>query len=179
MTSSRSALTRATASVRSDLGEFEGRGQADGAGDVLGARTAAALLPAAVDERFDRDPAAQPGEADALGRADLVAGERQGVDAEAGDAEVEPAGGLHGVGVERDAWRVVTAPSAARSCTVPISLFAYISVTRAVSGRIAAVERVRGHDAVRLEGDEGHLEAVQAPEVVDGLEHRLVLGRRR
>ena len=79
------------------LGEFEGRGERDGQGDVLRARPAPRFLTPAVDDRFDRDPGADRGHPDALRRTDLVPGEREGIDAEVGQRQ--PPGSLDGIGV--------------------------------------------------------------------------------
>ena len=87
-------------------GETERGGEADGAGDVLGAGAAVALLRAADDLRGERRAASHVQRADALRAVDLVRGDREQVDAERIDVEVERAGGLHGVGVDGDA-RVV------------------------------------------------------------------------
>ena len=101
MNPSRRAATRPAGS----RGERQRRGQRHGAGDVFRARPAAAFLPAAVDQRFKPDPAAHEQRAAALGRAQLVAGNAQRVHAQRAGVQRQPAGGLDGVGVERDSVR--------------------------------------------------------------------------
>ena len=55
------------------LGELERRRETHCARDILGAAAAAALLPAAVHQRLERDAPAHREHAGALGRAELVA----------------------------------------------------------------------------------------------------------
>ena len=66
---------------------------------------AAAVLLLRAAQRLGEEgcPRADVEDADALGAVDLVAGERQQIDAEAIDVEVEVAGGLDGVRVDSDA----------------------------------------------------------------------------
>ena len=87
------------------LGQPQRCRERDGSGHVLGAAAAFALLTATVEHGFERDASAHDEGADALGSADLVAGQREGVDAELVDAQGEPSGSLHGIGVERDPAR--------------------------------------------------------------------------
>src|SRR5699024_7254623 len=83
-------------------GELEGGGQGDGEGHVLGSGAAPVLLPAAVDQRLDRQPAPDGGSADALGGTDLVAGDAHGIGSQS--PQVQPAGGLHRVGVQQRSY---------------------------------------------------------------------------
>ena len=99
---SRRAETRPASSGRLP-GQRQRCRQRHGPGDVFRARTAAAFLSAAVDQRFDPDPSAHKQRAAALGRAQLVAGNAQRVHAQRSGVQRQPAGGLDGVGVEGNA----------------------------------------------------------------------------
>ncbi len=70
---------------------------------VDGAAADVALLAAAVRQRGHVDLAAYDQRADAVGSADLVAGERERVDAGGREVDGDGTDGLHGVGVHRDA----------------------------------------------------------------------------
>ena len=89
-------------------------------------RAPAALLPAAVQQRLERDRAAHAEHADALGRAELVAGDAERVDAELRRrrASSQPAACTASVwnGTPRRAGD--RARARAIGWTVPISLFA-------------------------------------------------------
>ena len=71
--------------------------------DVLGSRAAAAILRAAVKERLDRETAANEHRADALRRADLVAGDGEHVERRLPRVDRDLAERLDGVGVEEGA----------------------------------------------------------------------------
>ena len=64
-----------------------------------------ALLSAADDERFERRTVSDREHADPLGPTELVGAERQQVDVRPERAQVDPAGGLDGVGVEQGTGR--------------------------------------------------------------------------
>ena len=83
------------------LGTLERHGEADGAGDVLGAAAAVAFLTAAVEHRFEGEPRPHREHADPGGRAELVARDRESVGA--GAAQRQPARRLHRVEVQRHA----------------------------------------------------------------------------
>ena len=85
------------------FGELERHREADGAGDILGAAAASPLLPAAVQQRLERDAPAHREHARPLRGAELVPGDREGVGAELGGRQREPAGRLHGVEMDGDA----------------------------------------------------------------------------
>ncbi len=76
------------------------RGSND-AGSVLRAAAPLAFLSAADDQRIDAWPAAFDQHADALRATELVGAERQQVDVRRHLTQVEPAGGLHRVGVHQ------------------------------------------------------------------------------
>ena len=136
------------------VGEAQGGGEADGAGDVLGAGAAVALLRAADDLAEERRARPDVERADALRPVDLVRREREQVDAQAVDVEVERAGRLHGVGVEGDA-RVVRLDDA-----------------RDLGDRLDGADLVVGvHD-----GDQGRVGAQGAREVV-GVDEALAVDR--
>ena len=96
---SRWRRSRATVSGRSVAGQLVGRGQPDGAGDVLRAGPAVALLLAAVLLGQDVRAVADVQRADALRALELVGGEREQVDAERLDVEVDVRRRLDGVDV--------------------------------------------------------------------------------
>ena len=85
------------------LGQGHGRSQGDDAGGVLGAGPAAAFLVAADEKRPKRRALAHVQHADALGRVELVAGQRQHVHGQLGQIDVDLAHGLDRVGVEQHA----------------------------------------------------------------------------
>jgi hypothetical protein len=66
-------------------GELAGAAEADDRGDVLGAGAQAPLVPGAAREGGEGGAASDVEGADALGRVELVAGEREEVDAELAD----------------------------------------------------------------------------------------------
>ncbi len=100
-------------------------------------------------------------------------------DAEPLDVEVEPAGGLDGVGVERHALVGRASRESVSICwIVPTSLLAYWMLTSVVSSRSGSGERGGLHHAVVVDVEDRDLEA-EAAEVLGGLEHRRVLDRRR
>ena len=113
--------------------------ETDGAGDVLGAGAAVALLGAA--QQLADEGRARPDVegADAFGTVELVRRQREEVDAEAVDVQVEGTGGLDGVGVEDDmAVVVLDKPGEVGDGSMaPTSLLAYMIETRVVSGRSA------------------------------------------
>ena len=82
-------------------GRLEGSGETGDAGDVLGPRALAALLPAAADQRLGLHALAdQHDGADALGSAELVAGQDQHVGADRLGIARRAAGELHGIADE-------------------------------------------------------------------------------
>ena len=127
------------------VGRGQRLGHGDDAGDVVRAAAALALLAAA--ERAAARARRRRGRqhADALRPAELVGAERQQVDERRDRAQVEPARGLHGVGVEQRRRRPLArraAATAARSVTVPTSLLTAITLTRA-RRRVRARRRAR------------------------------------
>ena len=140
---------------------------------------ASALLAAAVQHRLERDAAAHDERADALRRADLVAGERERVDAELVERERQPAGRLHGVGVDERARRVGDRGELGDRLHGADLVVGVLHRTSVVSGRMTRASAVGVHEAARVDRDLVDLEAVHAREVVGRLEHRLVLDRRR
>ena len=107
----RSRSARASRSCRKPVGLLRllarrqrgGAAERDGAGDVLGAGPDPVLLPAAMDDGLDRLAVAHDQRADALGRADLVAGQGEQGAGEIAHADGQLAECLHRVGVERHA----------------------------------------------------------------------------
>ena len=149
--------TDAAGALAMPLGrEIQGDGGADDAGDVFGAGALLHLLAAAVQERLKGRGAAQEEDAAALGAAELVRGEAEGIDAERVDIEFEPARRLDGVGMEgirggraRGRSRGGAAAISAMGWTVPTSLFASMTLASTVSGRRAAWNSSRRDAAVR------------------------------
>ena len=120
------------------------------AGDVFGARAAVALLTSTGHERQQPHALAHPQRADSLRAVKLVRRDRQQVDAERLDVDRHLAGRLHGVGVHQRAMRLARSRRARRSAEcVPISLFACITDTIAVSSVIAVAQRLGRDDAAR------------------------------
>ena len=103
-------------------------------GDVLGAGAAAALLPAAGQQRQHAHAALDPERADALRPVELVRRDRQQVDAERLDVRSEscPPTAPHRCGTARRA-RARSRASSAIGWIVPISLLACMTETSAVS----------------------------------------------
>src|SRR6267142_6127250 len=83
--------------------DLHGLAEAHDTGHVLGPRPAPAFVLAAVLHGLQLGALADPEARHALGPVDLVAGERQQVDAAGVDVELDLAEGLHGIDVERDA----------------------------------------------------------------------------
>ncbi len=85
------------------VGQLQGYGQANDAGDVLGAGAPLPFLAAAGDEGQERHAAPEEQDANALGAVKFVPGEAHHIDAQAAHVKVEETGGLHGVGMHHDA----------------------------------------------------------------------------
>ena len=116
-------------------------GHGDDPGDVVRATAPLALLAAADEQRRERRTGARHQHADALRAAELVGRQRQQVDVRSDRAQVEPARGLHGIGVQHSACgasRRTTAATSARSVIVPTSLLTAMTLTT-VTGSGAAV----------------------------------------
>ena len=139
------AARRGAASAASRAGRSSRRdAEAGDRRDVLGAGAPVALLPAAGHLRHEPRAAANPQRAGALRAAELVAGERQQVDAERAGrrpAACRPSARRR-CGRARRA-RVAIAARSAIGWIVPISLLACITETSAVSAVIAAAQRLR------------------------------------
>ena len=168
---------RAATSAAPRFEQRDRRREPDRTRDVLGARSPAAFLPTAVHEWLEWYAAAHEQRTDALRRPELVARDRERIDAERRHVEVEPRCSLHGVGVHRDA------ALAREACDLGDRLHgAHLVVGEhdGDEGRVGAKGRGEGrdiHEALVVDADDGDLEAVRAAEVVHGLEHRLVLDR--
>ncbi len=89
------------------VGRRQRDGEGDDAADVVGAAAPIPLLAATDDERVDGRAVAHGQHAHALRTAELVGAQRQQVDVRPQVAEVEPAGRLHGVGVDERVGRVL------------------------------------------------------------------------
>ena len=85
------------------LGEFNGLGEADDAGDVFRAGAAAALVAAANEEGVERGSAADVEGSDALGSVELVGADGEQMAAVAADVDGNLARALNGVDVEEGA----------------------------------------------------------------------------
>ena len=88
-------------------GQLGGLGEADNAGDVLGAGAAAALVAAANQQRLERRSAADEERAGALGAVHLVGADGEQMAADAADIDFDFARALHRVDVEEIARWVV------------------------------------------------------------------------
>ena len=121
-------------------GQLVGGRQADGAGHVLRAGPAVALLGAALLLGEDVRPVADVQRADALRALELVGAERDQVGAERLDVEVDVRRGLDGIDVEDDALarRGRRAAISAIGWIVPTSLLASMIETRIVLSLSAA-----------------------------------------
>ena len=84
-------------------GKFACRAQADRQQRALGSRSSATLMATAVDQRLQRRAAPDIERTHALWRVELVAGDRQKIDAERVHVRRDLADGLRGVGVQQDA----------------------------------------------------------------------------
>src|SRR5437867_7634059 len=84
-------------------GKPGGHAESDDARDVLGPRANAELLPAAMDDRLDRLAVTHDQRTDALGSADLVAGDGQERAIDVAERDWNLAERLDGVGMEQDA----------------------------------------------------------------------------
>ncbi len=101
----------------------------------------------------------------------LCAESDEEIDARRVDVERDLAGRLDGVRVKEDARALQTRAISATALSVPISLFAAMTVTRIVSGAIADGDRVRGRAAEPVRSDVRHAEALgleAAARVEDG-----------
>ena len=87
-------------------GECAGGAEPDDEGDVLGAGPQAVLLAGADDQRRQLDAPAHIERADALGRVELVAGDRQQIDAELLHVDGDLADRLRGIRVHQRAARL-------------------------------------------------------------------------
>ena len=131
---------RSTVSARSRARKLVGRGQPDRAGDVLRPGAAMPLLAAALLLGQDVRAVADVQGADALRSLELVSADREQVDAERLDVEVDLRRRLDRVDVRRGRR---DAPGRARAISaigwiVPTSLFASMIETRIVRSVIAA-----------------------------------------
>ena len=152
-----------------------GAAQGHRAGDVLGAGPDAVLLAAAVDDRLDRLAVADDQRADALGRADLVAGDGEQGAGELAQRDGHLAERLDRVGVEDHAGvAAALARSPRPAARRPTSLFTHMTETTAGRSAQRRVERLEVDVAPLV-----HREHDLAPaEVADGVrrrQHRLVL----
>ena len=121
-------------------GELEGRGHADGAGDVLRPGPAVPLLRAAVLLGEEVRAAADPQRADALRPLDLVGGQRDEV-----GAERRTSSSTHGAAWTASTWKQDARGAPGRRAaisaigwSVPTSLLASITDTSVVRSLIAA-----------------------------------------
>ena len=179
MKASRSPVRRADASTRSDFGEFERRRQPDGSRDVLGAAAPTALLPAAVQQRLERDPAADAQGAGALRRPDLVPGDGDRVDAELRRRQRQPPGCLHRVDVHRDA---ALPGDRGDGRDILDRAHLVVRVADAHERRVVAqgaCDVGRGDPRLGVDRHMRDVEPVHAGQVLRGLQHRLVLDGRR
>src|SRR5262245_34654969 len=86
---------------RKVAGKLASLAEGDRQQGALRARASAAFVSGAMDQRLDRQPAAHEQRADAFWRVNLVAGDRQKIDAELVDASCDLADRLRSVGVEQ------------------------------------------------------------------------------
>ncbi len=115
--------------------------EADDVRHGQGAAAHAALVAAAIEERFEADmrvPAAHIQGADALRPIHLVGGQAEQIDLQGLHIERNLACRLRRVGVEQHAALLQTPPMAAIGCSVPISLLAAMMETRIVLSVIAS-----------------------------------------
>ena len=127
--------------------------EADDARNVQRAGAHAALVAAAVHLRGElhaRILAPDVERADALGSVDLVAGERQQVDVVCDHVDRNFADRLRGVGVEQDAALLADLADFATGWITPISLLAYMMLTRIVLSVMRFAQHVEVDQAVRL-----------------------------
>ena len=134
--SSRSRSARQPRPARRQLGprQFRRAAEADDAGHVLGAGAPPAFLPAAAQQRRELHAAAHIQRADALGRMQLVSGQRQHVDAGRLHVDGEFPDRLHRVGVKQRPRRVGQRRQLGDGKIVPVSLLAHMIEATAVRG---------------------------------------------
>ena len=155
-------------------------GEGGDAGHVEGAGADVALLAAAVQQRRAGDVPAEQQGADADRAAQLVAGDGQRGGAAGGEVDRDLPDRLDGVGVERHAVPAASAASSATGWTVPTSLFAHMTVTRAISSPCAASSAASAAGWIRPSSSTGSQLTVGAlvrGQPVHGVEHRVVLDR--
>ena len=161
------------------LDQLERDAERHDAGHVLGAGPALPFLAAAVNQGDQGRVAPDIEHAHALGRIDLVAGQREQVDPEPVDVQVEKARGLNGVRVDRDT------PRAARARDLGHRLDGadlVIGEHDADEARVGPEGRDQGRridDAVLGHRHVCHLDAPVLLEGAGGAQHRAVLDRRR
>ena len=129
---SRSAASRSFSRSRSASVAASAVGERDDAGDVVGAAAPVALLAAADDQRLDRRAVRIVSTPTPFGPPNLWALNDIRSTWRRDRAEIEPAGRLHGVGVQQRPWGALGAPrsaTAARSVIVPTSLLTAITLT--------------------------------------------------
>ncbi len=148
--------------------------KAHDAGDVLGAGSPAALVPAAVDQRRDPHALADEKRADALGAVELVRGERKQVDVQVSHVEGHVPDGLHGVGVEEHIALPADGADLGHGLDGPDLVVGVHDRDQdgLVGDRLADIVRV--DEAVGVDGQIGNLDASLLEEL-GGVQHRVVL----
>ena len=169
---------RSASSAISAARDAAGFAQADDQRRRQRAGAQAPLLPAAGEQRRQAHPrpAAHEQRADALRPVELVAGERQQVDASAVTSS-----GILPAACAASVWNSAPAPApapprAAMSCTTPVSLFTAITLTSSVGTASAARSTVGVEQPVGPHRQEHRLEALVG-EVGHALQDAFVLGR--
>ena len=171
---SRSAAMRAVSVGRSTSVAASASAKRHDARHVVGAAAPVALLAATDDERVDADAVAQRQHADALRSAELVAAERHRVDVRPQLTQVEPAGGLDGVGVQHGARRAV-ADEARDRRQIGDRADLVVDGHHADDGDVRSERRVELVEIDVRSGVDADDGAVVA---LDDLQHRVVLGGR-
>jgi hypothetical protein len=157
-------------------GEQRGASERHGTGDVLGARANAVLLSPAVDDRLDGLAVAHDQRADALGGADLVAGEREQRAGQITDRHRHLAKRLDRVGVKDHVGRTATGRDLGDRLNDPD--FVVHPHDRDQCGPVGqgSIEGIEAHLTVGVHR-EHHLAAAEMTDRVRRRQHRLVLDR--
>ena len=161
------------------LHQLERRATRHDAGHVLGAGAATTFLVAPVDEWHQRSPAPDVERAHALGRVELVGGEREEIDPEAVHVEVEEAGGLHGVGVNEDPARAGQPRDLGDGLNRADLVVGEHDADEKRIGANGRCDRGRIDDSPLVDGDMGHVVPEVLVQGAGGAQDRAVLDRRR
>ena len=142
--------------VRGDAsqGDLRGFAHADNAGNVFRAGAPIALLVAADHKRRESDAAAHVQRADALGRMKFMAGYRQQIDRQLFDVNRNLTRRLNCVDMKRNAFgHGPCAPICSMGKITPVSLFAHMIETTAVSSVNAARSSSKIERAVLIDAE--------------------------